>query len=768
KFASMSTVLEEIRSAVVGGGNHPNRKGDERGIHRSRSNFKRFNDNHERNQPPKQVWRHGEMMSSDEDEGEETMDEYNRGPMRGNRRRTMVGQNVNPRGYGERQSYRVKAKIPNFIGNLDIEAALDWLYEVDKFFDIMEVPEEEQVKVVAYKLRGGAGAWWQREQDNQRAQGRRPVDTWIRMKQMIKGRFLPSNIEQILYQQYHTWVHGKRTVADYTGEFLRLQARCNLRETDEQSAARYISGLNSLIQERLSLTLIWSVDQAQNMAMKAERIASKIGFGFRRSNMETLINYKIQTSQIQSTIPSTTTTTSNSKANESGVDKNKESQPVNSNPYARLMGAKCFRCGEPGHRSNVCSKRSTYYSVESGNDGLTVDEAFQEEDELEYAKPLNGEVEQVTYVIQQTLCSPKIGWIKKGPTLKVTEICKVPLVIGKNYSELVTCDVVDMEACHVLFGRPWQHDVDATHKGVVSPKTKLKNKTLVALVASPKEFQAERKETGVSYALIVKGVKDVMENLISAVVKPLLPEFSKIVADDTPDALPPLRNIQHQIDLIPEASLPNLPHYRMSLKESEVLREKIEELLKKGHIQESISPCAVPVLLTPKKDGSWRMSGYHQIQIKLGDEWNTAFKTKDRLYEWLVMPFGSSNAPSTFMRLMTQVLRPFMRKFVVVYFDDILIYSQTKEEHLVHLQKVMKALANNDLFVNLKNDMQRFDSSRLPWQFAMAECRGGLNTVDKVFELECDACGTGIGAVLSQEGRPVAFHSERLNEARQK
>ncbi|GKE38318.1 transposon ty3-I gag-pol polyprotein [Tanacetum coccineum] len=222
KFASMSTDLEEIRSAIVGGGNHPNREGDER----------------------------------DEDEGEETMDEYNRDLMRGDRRRTMVGQNVNPCRYGERKSYRVKAEIPNFVGNLDIEAVLDWLYEADKFFDIMKVPEEEQVKVVAYKLRGGAGAWWQHKQDNRRAQGRRLVDTWMRMKRMIKGKFLPSDIEQILYQQYHTCVQGKRTVADYTGEFLRLQAHCNLREMDEQFATRYISGLNSSIQERLSLTPI--------------------------------------------------------------------------------------------------------------------------------------------------------------------------------------------------------------------------------------------------------------------------------------------------------------------------------------------------------------------------------------------------------------------------------------------------------------------------------------------------------------------------------
>ncbi|GJU52249.1 hypothetical protein Tco_1225963 [Tanacetum coccineum] len=258
-----------------------------------------------------------------------------------------------------------------------------------------------------------------------------------------------------------------------------------------------------------------------------------------------------------------------------------------------------------------------------------VADTFQEEYELQCAESLDGEAEQVTYVVQQTLCSPKvsdssqrnkifqtkclvkekicsiidgessenlaskalvikfkhptelryspyqIGWIKKRLALKVTKICKVHLAIGKHYNELVICDVIDTEACHVLLGRPWQHDMDATHKGksnmylfrwtrktiamlslsVISPKMKLENKTLATLVASPKEFQAERKETGVSYALVVKCVEDVMENAIPAVIKPLLAEFGKIVTDDARDALPPLRNIQHQNDLSRKTTL---------------------------------------------------------------------------------------------------------------------------------------------------------------------------------------------------------------------
>ncbi|GKA77002.1 RNA-directed DNA polymerase [Tanacetum coccineum] len=154
-------------------------------------------------------------------------------------------------------------------------------------------------------------------------------------------------------------------------------------------------------------------------------------------------------------------------------------------------------------------------------------------------------------------------------------------------------------------------------------------------------------------------------------VQPLLREFADVIPGDIPPGLPAIRDIQRCIDFIPGSAIPNRPAYRMNPKEFAELQRQVTELLEKGLIRESMSLCTVPALL---------------IRMRPGDEWKTAFKTRNGLYEWMVMPFGLSNVSSTFMRLMNKVFKPFIGHFVVVYFDDILIYSSTYEQHLSHLR----------------------------------------------------------------------------------
>ncbi|GJP52310.1 hypothetical protein CLOM_g11436 [Closterium sp. NIES-68] len=236
-------------------------------------------------------------------------------------------------------------------------------------------------------------------------------------------------------------------------------------------------------------------------------------------------------------------------------------------------------------------------------------------------------------------------------------------------------------------------------------------------------------------------------------IQQLLSEFKDVFPSDLPPGLPPKRTVDHRICLQPGSEPTVRATYRMSTAELQEVQKQLEELLDKGFIRVSSSPYAAPILFVKKKDGTMRMcidyralnkitiknryplprveelfdqlgeakifskldlrSGYHQVRVADEDIEKTAFRTRYGHFEFLVLPFGLTNAPATFMSIMNDIFRDFLDRFVIVFIDDILIYSKSLDEHVHHIRQVLTRLRQHRLFV--KQSKCEFARSSIPF-----------------------------------------------------
>ncbi|KAL2923900.1 Retrovirus-related Pol polyprotein from transposon 17.6 [Bienertia sinuspersici] len=219
----------------------------------------------------------------------------------------------------------------------------------------------------------------------------------------------------------------------------------------------------------------------------------------------------------------------------------------------------------------------------------------------------------------------------------------------------------------------------------------------------------------------------------------ILEEYKGLMPEELPKKLPPRRAVDHAIELEPGARPPAKAPYRMGPSELAELRKQLDGLIEAGFVRPSKAPYGAPVLFQRKADGSLRMcvdyralnkvtvknkypiprtddlfdrlsratyftkldlrSGYWQVRIKDGDEPKTTCVTRYGSYEFLVMPFGLTNAPATFCNLMNDVLYEYLDRFCVVYLDDIVVYSQTLDDHVQHLRMVFDKLREHELYI---------------------------------------------------------------------
>ncbi|XP_035543565.1 uncharacterized protein LOC118347658 [Juglans regia] len=252
------------------------------------------------------------------------------------------------------------------------------------------------------------------------------------------------------------------------------------------------------------------------------------------------------------------------------------------------------------------------------------------------------------------------------------------------------------------------------------------------------------KSRGILLQIMAQEVKEQKEEVLDPEVTKLLAELGGVFKE--PEGLPPPRKYDHKI-VLNEGTQPiaNRPYrypanrpYRYPYYQKTEIEKIVAELLKSGVVRPSMSPFSSPVLLVRKADGSWRLcvdyralnketvkvkflipmidelldelagsvvfskldlrSGYHQVRVAVDDIPKTAFQTHEGHYEFLIMPFGLTNAPATFQGLMNDVFKPFLKKFVLVFFYDILVYSRSRREHFNHLKQVLSLLEQNSLF----------------------------------------------------------------------
>ncbi|XP_040953670.1 uncharacterized protein, partial [Gossypium hirsutum] len=587
--------------------------------------------------------------------------------------------------------------------------------------------ESKKVKLAAIEFSDYAIIWWDQLTLSRRRNGERPVSTWAEMKAIMRKRFIPAYYHRELYQKLQSLTQGQRSVEDYYKEMEVAMIRADVEEDREATMARFLAGLNRDIANIVELHHYVEVIDMVHMAIKVEKQLKRKGTSRTFSNTSSMPRWGQGTNKRD--IPSRNKEVSGAtKFNKPIAETSKgkmEAQP------SRSRDIKCFKCLGRGHIASQCPNRNVMFVRDDGeieSESEQEKEAIEQtEDEEDVEQAENGEIlvvkrsltlqgaendqqrENIFHTrcqVQGKICCViidggsctnvassmmveklglatikhphpyKLQWLNDGGELKVTKQVLISFTIGK-YQDEVMCDVVPMHAGHLLLGRPWQFDKR---------------------------------------------------------------EFRDVFPEEIPSGLPPIRGIEHQIDLVPGAAIPNRPAYRSNPEETKELQKQVNELLEKGYVRESLSPCAVPVLLVPKKDGTWRMCVDYRFVVSSEGLEVDQEKVK-AIQEW-PRPTNVSQVRSF------HGLASFYRRFVPNF--STLAAPLTgvirKNSNFVWGEEQEKS------FLKIKDCLTHAPLLALP-------------NFDKTFELECDASGLGIRAVLMQDGRPIAYFSEKLNGA---
>ncbi|GJV90448.1 putative reverse transcriptase domain-containing protein [Tanacetum coccineum] len=612
-----------------------------------------------------------------------------------------------------------------------------WIEKMENVIDNSGCAENQKVRYAASSLVNKTLTWWN-TQIQARGRMATMAMTWNDFKALMVEEFCPSNEMEKLENEY---IAG-----------LAPEIRGMLRATQPTTIQNAILRAGILTDEAISCgTLTKGSDKR-----KGVEESSKTG-GSWKDNKKA----KTGTGFVATAPPRNEIASSSSKDCRAPV---RQVAPVN---VVRMSNNSrvCYECGSPDHFRNTCPKmnrapgqagnqlalegsrnnRSNGNQVRGRAYNVNVNamEVVQDPNVVTGTFSLNDHFVTVLYdsgadfSLISTEFAPllnvrpsivNLGYVievadgKKVEVNRIIRDCKLELE-----SSLFSINLIPLGhgSFAVIVGIDWL----SQHKAVIVCHEQV--------VEIPVEDGRILRVHGERTVGITKALKSAKEDEPKLSDISVVREFEDVFLEDL-SGLPPQRQVEFRIDLVPGVTPIVKSPYRLAPSEMQELSGQLQELQDKGFIRPSHSPWGAPVLFVKKKDGSLRMcidyrelnkltiknryplpriddlfdqlqgsryfskidlrSGYHQLRVHEDDIPKTAFRTRYGHFEFTVMPFGLTNAPAVFMDLMNRVCKLYLDKFVIVFIDDILIYSKTKEDHEVHLGLVLELLRKEKLY----------------------------------------------------------------------
>ncbi|GAU40284.1 hypothetical protein TSUD_60750 [Trifolium subterraneum] len=583
---------------------------------------------------------------------------------------------------------------PEFVGEYVPSVAREWIQRMSGILDSMECTELEKVTFATRFLRGAACNWWEGIRAYMTAS--QMEMTWANFRRLFIDHYIPESYRMSMERELIELKQGGKSVAEYTAKFnelVRYVADSDDAPTEVWKIKKYRFGLRADIAHDVSMQQVASLGELIQKSYHAE------------SDLEAMRKERLEVNQ---------------KRRDSG--KYKEQLKPRGSPSKgkqnfshRSQQNECPKLHGSGGSSGTTRSKGRVYSLDGeqarGNNALiiAVCQLGQSEVVVLFDCGTTNSFISVECVMRLGLSStslipPMIVAVATGGKVVSKRVCQnFPVsVAGKIYHvDLICLPLKDMD---IVLGMDWLSAntvyIGCAEKNLYVPiDLNAESRALTALLQNTHQLiqylGAENKCFSIMFTIN-------SESSLSPSDIPIVREYLDVFPEEI-NSLPPEREIEFSIDLVSGSQPISVAPYRMSPLELRELKSQLEELLQKHFIRPSVSPWGAPVLLVKKKDGTMRLCiDYRQLnKVTIKNKYplpRIDDLTRYGHYEFLVMPFGLTNAPAVFMDYMNRIFQPYLDKFVVIFIDDILIYSKDPQEHAEHLRIVLNILREKQLY----------------------------------------------------------------------